>query len=99
METMSANYEDRDTLFNFVVKEGNGVKGLIDSGISCVPQPFVQPLSERIATPNGQTCEAVQPIDISQLDGPCHTEVAKQIVEAAETLGFFQVSNGRHTSF
>ncbi|KAL0691243.1 hypothetical protein Bca4012_090922 [Brassica carinata] len=93
METMSANYEDRDTLFNFVVKEGNGVKGLIDSGISCVPQPFVQPLSERIATPNGQTCEAVQPIDISQLDGPCHTEVAKQIVEAAETLGFFQVVN------
>ncbi|KAG5416152.1 hypothetical protein IGI04_003719 [Brassica rapa subsp. trilocularis] len=88
---MAANYEDRDTLFNFVVKEGNAVKGLIDSGMSCVPQPFVQPLSERIATPNGQTCEAVQPIDLSQIEGPCHTEVAKQIVEAAETLGFFQL--------
>ncbi|CAN6991733.1 unnamed protein product [Brassica rapa subsp. trilocularis] len=93
IETMAANYEDRDTLFNFVVKEGNAVKGLIDSGMSCVPQPFVQPLSERIATPNGQTCEAVQPIDLSQIEGPCHTEVAKQIVEAAETLGFFQVVN------
>ncbi|CDY57296.1 BnaC03g73310D [Brassica napus] len=90
---MAVNYEDQTILFDFVVKQGNGVKGLIDSGMSCVPQPFVQPPSERIATLNGQTCEAAQPIDLSQLDGPHHKEVAKQIVEAAETLGFFQVVN------
>ena len=91
---MAVNYEDQATLFNFVVKQGNGVKGLIDSGMSCVPQPFVQPLSERIATPHARTCEAAQPIDLSQLDGPRHKEVSKQITEAAATLGFFQVSNG-----
>ncbi|CAN6887233.1 unnamed protein product [Brassica oleracea] len=90
---MAVNYEDQATLFNFVVKQGNGVKGLIDSGMSRVPQPFVQPLSERIATPHARTCEAAQPIDLSQLDGPRHKEVAKQITEAAETLGFFQVVN------
>uniref|UniRef100_A0A1J3EST4 Feruloyl CoA ortho-hydroxylase 2 n=3 Tax=Noccaea caerulescens TaxID=107243 RepID=A0A1J3EST4_NOCCA len=90
---MAVNFKDKTTLFNFVVKQGNGVKGLIDSGMSCVPQPFVQPLSERIATPNALTREASQPIDLSQLDGPNHKEVAKQIVEAAETLGFFQVVN------
>ncbi|KAF8109444.1 hypothetical protein N665_0095s0017 [Sinapis alba] len=70
---MSINYEDQTTLFNFVVKQGNGVKGLIDSGMSYVPQPF--------------------PINLSQLDGPRHKEVAKQITETAETLGFFQVVN------
>lgn len=94
---MAVNFEDKTTLFNFVVKQGNGVKGLIDSGMSCVPQPFVQPLSERIATPNALTREASQPIDLSQLDGPNHKQVAKQIVEAAETLGFFQVINGSDT--
>lgn len=97
METMAVNYEDQTILFNFVVKQGNGVKGLIDSGMSCVPQPFVQPPSERIATLNAHTYEAAQPIDLSQLDGPHHKEVAKQIVVAAETLGFFQVSNGIQT--
>ncbi|KAL0855176.1 hypothetical protein Bca101_060328 [Brassica carinata] len=90
---MAFNYEDQTILFNFVVKQGNGVKGLIDSGMSCVPQPFVQPPAERIATLNAHTSEAAQPIDLSQLDGPRHKEVAKQIVEAAETLGFFQVVN------
>ncbi|CAE5967047.1 unnamed protein product [Arabidopsis arenosa] len=90
---MAINFEDQTTLFNFVVKEGNGVKGMIDSGLSSVPQPFVQPLSERIPTQKALTCEATQPIDLSKLDGPQHKEVAKQIVEAAETLGFFQVVN------
>lgn len=89
---MAINFEDQTTLFNFVVREGNGVKGMIDSGLATVPQPFVQPLSERIATQNTFTCEATQPIDLSNLDGPRHKEVAKQIVEAAETLGFFQVN-------
>ncbi|XP_019092335.1 PREDICTED: feruloyl CoA ortho-hydroxylase 2-like [Camelina sativa] len=87
------NFEDQTTLFNFVVKQGNGVKGMIDSGLSSVPQPFVQPQAERIPTQNALTCEASQPIDLSHLDGPHHKEVAKQIVEAAETLGFFQVVN------
>ncbi|KAL0855174.1 hypothetical protein Bca101_060326 [Brassica carinata] len=90
---MAFNYEDQTILFNFVVKQGNGVKGLIDSGMSCVTQPFVQPPAERIATLNAHTSEATQPIDLSQLDGPRHKEVATQIVEAAETLGFFQVVN------
>ncbi|KAG2315612.1 hypothetical protein Bca52824_018734 [Brassica carinata] len=90
---MAFNYEDQTILFNFVVKQGDGVKGLIDSGMSCVTQPFVQPPAERIATLNAHTSEAAQPIDLSQLDGPRHKEVATQIVEAAETLGFFQVVN------
>jgi len=96
---MGINFEDQTTLFNFVVREGNGVKGMIASGLSSVPRPFVQPLSERIPTQKALTCEATQPIDLSNLDGPQHKEVAKQIVEAAETLGFFQVINSRHIVF
>ncbi|XP_010534761.1 PREDICTED: feruloyl CoA ortho-hydroxylase 1 [Tarenaya hassleriana] len=90
---MAMNLEDRNSLFNFVVEEGYGVKGLMDSGLSTVPQPYVQPPHERIPIKNAHICEAARPIDLSLLDGPDHDRVAHQIARAAETLGFFQVVN------
>ncbi|CAN8259561.1 unnamed protein product [Cochlearia groenlandica] len=86
---MSLNFDDQATLFNFVVKQGNGVKGLVDSGLSCVPLPFVQPLCERIATPNAPTCEAnykYQPIDLSLLDGPHHNNVALDFLKSTKKM-------------
>lgn len=91
---MAPNLEDRNSVFEFVVRQGNGVKGLVDSGLSTVPEAYVQPPEERIDKENAIKYD-LPPIDLSKLDGrgPDHDEVANQIVRAVETLGFFQVVN------
>ncbi|KAE8703372.1 putative molybdopterin cofactor sulfurase [Hibiscus syriacus] len=85
-------FDNETSLFNFVVRDGNGVKGIVDSGISKVPQAYIQPSTEQIDKNNAPKCD-IPPIDLSRLDGPDHDEVVNQIVRAAETLGFFQVIN------
>ncbi|KAK8507466.1 hypothetical protein V6N13_141488 [Hibiscus sabdariffa] len=89
---MAPNLDDAKSVFEFVVKEGNGIKGLVDSGLSKVPAVYVQPPNERIDKENAIKLE-LPPIDLSKLDGPGHDAVAEQIVRAAETVGFFQVVN------
>ncbi|KAL4563076.1 hypothetical protein LXL04_027107 [Taraxacum kok-saghyz] len=91
---MALSFTDDDSLFKFVVTDGNGVKGLVDSGIMEVPGRYIQPPHERIPkqqlpveSPENMT------IDLSELDGPNHDQVVKAIAHAAETLGFFQVVN------
>ncbi|XP_050233393.1 scopoletin 8-hydroxylase-like [Mercurialis annua] len=81
-----------NSLFNFVVRDGNGVKGIVDSGISEVPQQYIQPPQERIDKLIS-TLDHSPPIDLSKLDGPDHDQVAEELARAAETLGFFQVVN------
>ncbi|XP_050221263.1 scopoletin 8-hydroxylase-like [Mercurialis annua] len=80
------------SLFDFVVRDGNGVKGMVDSGLSKVPRQYVQPQRERIDKQNA-TLNNNPPIDLSKLDGPDHELVVNEIARAAETLGFFQVVN------
>ncbi|KAF5740788.1 oxidoreductase family protein [Tripterygium wilfordii] len=81
------------SLFNFVVQDGNGVKGMVDIlGISEVPEQYIQPPYERIDKENAHS-HGLPPIDLSKLDGPDHDQVVNQIAAAAETLGFFQVVN------
>ncbi|XP_022718084.1 feruloyl CoA ortho-hydroxylase 1-like [Durio zibethinus] len=89
---MAPSFEDGNSLFNFVVRDGNGVKGMVDLGLSKVPQAYMQPPKERIVKEDSRK-HGQPPIDLSKLDGPDHDEVAKEIVRAAETLGFFQVVN------
>ncbi|KAK5844214.1 hypothetical protein PVK06_000350 [Gossypium arboreum] len=89
---MAPSFDNESSLFNFVVRDGNGVKGIVDSGISKVPQAYIQPTAEQIDKKNASNCE-IPPIDLSKLNGPDHDEVVNQIVRAAETLGFFQVVN------
>ncbi|WCJ37031.1 2-oxoglutarate (2OG) and Fe(II)-dependent oxygenase superfamily protein [Euphorbia peplus] len=86
------SFSDSDTLFNFVVRDGNGVKGMVDSGVSSVPTRYVQPREERIDK-NFAFVNTNPPIDLAKLGGPEHEMVAEQIAVAAETLGFFQVVN------
>ncbi|KAF9605261.1 hypothetical protein IFM89_015877 [Coptis chinensis] len=81
-------------LFDFVVKKGNGVKGMIDSGLSEVPDRFIQPEHERINKKNMDSHVVSLPlIDLSELDGAKHDQVVETLVKSAETLGFFQVVN------
>ncbi|XP_022717457.1 feruloyl CoA ortho-hydroxylase 1-like [Durio zibethinus] len=89
---MAPSFDNGSSLFNFVVRDGNGVKGIVDAGISKVPQAYIQPLAEQIGKKNASKHE-LPPIDLSRLYGPDHDEVVKEIVRAAETLGFFQVVN------
>ncbi|XP_015571194.1 scopoletin 8-hydroxylase-like [Ricinus communis] len=87
------SFSDADgSLFNFVVRDGNGVKGIVDSGLSKVPKQYVQPQQERIDKLSA-TLNDNPPIDLAKLDGPDHDQVVEEIARAAETLGFFQVVN------
>ncbi|ONI11977.1 hypothetical protein PRUPE_4G138300 [Prunus persica] len=90
---MAPSFEDGNSLFNFVVRDGNGVKGMVDLGLSKVPEQYIQPPHERIVKLNAISADELSPIDLSKLDGPDHDQVADAIVNAAEVLGFFQVVN------
>ncbi|KAK9275304.1 hypothetical protein L1049_022566 [Liquidambar formosana] len=91
---MAQSFHNGNVLFHFVVRDGNGVKGLVDSGISEVPERYVQPPHERIDHKlNSCSNLPLLPIDLSKLDGANRDRVAEQIAAAAETVGFFQVVN------
>ncbi|XP_061350576.1 scopoletin 8-hydroxylase [Gastrolobium bilobum] len=89
---MAPSFNPSNSLYDFVVKDGNGVKGLVDSGLSEVPERYIQPPHERINKRDSRPHD-VPPIDLSKLNGPEHDMVVDEIVRAAETLGFFQVIN------
>jgi len=81
-----------ESLYNFVVRDGNGIKGLVDSGLLEVPKLYIQPINERINKLDTKPCD-MPPIDLSKLNGIEHDKVVDEIVRAAETFGFFQVLN------
>ncbi|KAK7324345.1 hypothetical protein VNO77_27878 [Canavalia gladiata] len=89
---MSLSLNSSNSLYEFVVKDGNGVKGLADLGLLEVPERYIQPSYERINKQDSRECD-MGPIDLSKLNGPEHKKVVDEIVKAAETLGFFQVVN------
>ncbi|KAK7271307.1 hypothetical protein RJT34_27089 [Clitoria ternatea] len=90
---MAPSFDSSNSLYDFVVRDGNGVKGLVDSGISEVPERYIQPLQERMMNKHDSRLCDVPPIDLSKLNGPEHEKVVDEIVRASETLGFFQVVN------
>ncbi|XP_019424960.1 PREDICTED: feruloyl CoA ortho-hydroxylase 1 [Lupinus angustifolius] len=89
---MSTIFNSSNSLYDFVVRDGNGVKGIVDSGLLEVPQRYIQPLHEQINKLDSRT-HNLPAIDLSKLNGPEHDQVVDQIVSASETLGFFQVLN------
>nr|XP_043622447.1 scopoletin 8-hydroxylase isoform X2 [Erigeron canadensis] len=90
---MAPSFNNESSLFNFVVKDGNGVKGLVDAGLTEVPGRYIQPPNDRIINQNAAASLGSMAIDLSELDGANHDQVVKAIAHAAETLGFFQVVN------
>lgn len=77
-------------LTNFVVTEGNGVKGLSEMGLKTLPNQYIQPPEERIDMSNIMLEESIPIINLSNLDDP---NVANSICDAAEKWGFFQIVN------
>jgi hypothetical protein len=91
---MAPSFNNGNSLFDFVVRDGNGVKGLADLGLSAVPDRYIQPAEERIEKQKAISGHMLAaPIDLSKLDGPSHEQVVAEIAGAAEALGFFQVVN------
>ncbi|BBN67582.1 2-oxoglutarate and Fe(II)-dependent oxygenase superfamily protein [Prunus dulcis] len=98
--TKNTNYDRQSELKAFDdTKEG--VKGLVDAGITEVPRIFHQPPDQYIINSNFDS-EATQfsipLIDLEGLefDSPTPTkrnEIVAKVAEASETWGFFQISN------
>ncbi|GMI97378.1 hypothetical protein like AT3G13610 [Hibiscus trionum] len=78
--------------FDFVVNKGNGVKGLVDTGIETVPELYIVPVEERFEpneiSTHGQG--SIPVIDVSDWDDP---KVTESICEAAGKWGCFQIIN------
>ncbi|CAO2832275.1 unnamed protein product [Amaranthus hypochondriacus] len=72
-----------------------GVKGLVDSGVKTIPSIFIRPsdeLLEDLKIPNVQ--RKVPIIDFKGIDRKDrYDEIVKQVLEASQNWGFFQVVN------
>ncbi|XP_017625683.1 feruloyl CoA ortho-hydroxylase F6H1-3-like [Gossypium arboreum] len=88
--SLSEPFSDSSVLIDFVINQGNGVKGLSEMGLKALPKQYIQPLEERMCMTNVQAQESIPIIDMSNPDDP---EVKKSICEAASKWGFFQIVN------
>ncbi|KAJ4830622.1 hypothetical protein Tsubulata_039363 [Turnera subulata] len=90
--TLAVPFNASSGISDFVLNQGNGVKGLSEMGLKCLPDSYIQPLEERMC--NSTTTllpqESIPVIDMSKWDD---LEVAGSICDAAERWGFFQVIN------
>ncbi|KAK9220709.1 hypothetical protein WN944_009132 [Citrus x changshan-huyou] len=92
MAPTTVSLSDFSDVTDFVVNQGNGVKGLSEMGLKALPKQYIQPLEERFSEKKIVPHESIPIIDMSKWDDP---EVAKSICDAAEMWGFFQVVNHR----
>ncbi|KAJ7551373.1 hypothetical protein O6H91_06G012400 [Diphasiastrum complanatum] len=85
---------------NVFKQNSKGVKALMESGITRIPNAYVKPLDERptkLAAAeadylSGNEIE-IPVINFAGFDGEGHAQVVKSIGEACEKWGFFQVIN------
>ena len=73
-----------------VLNKGFGVKGLSESGITCLPKQYIQPLEERITVSEAMPGGSIPIIDMSNWDD---LKMEELICDAAEKWGFFQIVN------
>ncbi|KAK8520043.1 hypothetical protein V6N12_004007 [Hibiscus sabdariffa] len=88
--TLAHPFLDSSALREFVINQGNGVKGLSELGLTALPKQYIQPLEERTCMSNIVPQESIPIIDMSNWEDP---QVAKSICDAASKWGFFQIVN------
>ncbi|KAJ3688850.1 hypothetical protein LUZ61_018014 [Rhynchospora tenuis] len=88
---MAASY-DRASEIKAFDETKLGVKGLVDAGITKIPQFFIQPPEQ--SSLKSLPVE-IPVIDLTGVDSDValRSEVVKQVKNASETFGFFQVVN------
>ncbi|CAI9106052.1 OLC1v1005109C1 [Oldenlandia corymbosa var. corymbosa] len=87
---MSAAAIEPIDLIDYVVNQGNGVKGLSKLGLKSIPKQYIQPPEERLDKNQVIHEESIPIIDVSNWDDP---RVVESISEAAGKWGFFQIIN------
>ncbi|GAU25266.1 hypothetical protein TSUD_17790 [Trifolium subterraneum] len=72
-----------------------GVKGLVDAGITKIPQIFYHPPDNIKKSRDTTTDYAIPVIDLAKIhEDPCtHKRVVESVRDASETFGFFQIIN------
>ncbi|KAK8478401.1 hypothetical protein V6N13_136609 [Hibiscus sabdariffa] len=88
--TLAEPFQDSSALREFVINQGNGVKGLSELGLTALPKQYIQPLEERTCMTNIVLQESIPIIDMSNWEDP---QVTKSICDAASKWGFFQIVN------
>ncbi|XP_075635953.1 feruloyl CoA ortho-hydroxylase F6H1-3-like [Castanea sativa] len=88
--TVATPISESSNITDFVVTNGNGVKGLSEMGLKTLPKQYIQPVEERITVSNILPQESIPIIDMSNWDEP---KVSESICDAAEKWGFFQIIN------
>nr|XP_043613663.1 feruloyl CoA ortho-hydroxylase F6H1-3-like [Erigeron canadensis] len=82
-------------IFDFVVNQGHGVKGLAELGLKTLPQQYIQSTQERFDfmsnnVEDNSNKSSIPVIDMSHWDDP---NVAQAVCDAAQKWGFFQIVN------
>ncbi|XP_038719130.1 1-aminocyclopropane-1-carboxylate oxidase homolog 4-like [Tripterygium wilfordii] len=93
--TVTADQEPHDRLKALKAFDElkTGVKGLVDSGITSIPQIFIHP-SDTLSTSSFQYDPDIIPtIDLSAVDGDRRPAIVDQIARASRKRGFFHVLN------
>ncbi|GER54723.1 2-oxoglutarate (2OG) and Fe(II)-dependent oxygenase superfamily protein [Striga asiatica] len=83
-------HSEPEDLIDFLVHNGNGVKGLSQLNLKQIPSQFIQPPDQRLSHIQVSTQKSIPTIDVSQW---ADTKTAQSICEAAKTWGFFQIVN------
>ncbi|KAK9132285.1 hypothetical protein Scep_011813 [Stephania cephalantha] len=95
-ETTTMKYDDRRAELQAFDDTKTGVKGLIDAGITKVPQMFIRPLEQRIdnSDTNDDKRLDIPVIDLADvIDDVKRKVIIDRVRQASETIGFFQVVN------
>ncbi|XP_057782165.1 bi-functional coumaroyl CoA and feruloyl CoA ortho-hydroxylase F6H2-2-1-like [Salvia miltiorrhiza] len=80
----------REDLIDFLIKKGNGIKGLSELKLAKIPDDFIQPPHQRLSHTKVATQHSIPIIDVSNWDDP---RVSQSICAAAADWGFFQIIN------
>ncbi|KAK9157559.1 hypothetical protein Scep_004133 [Stephania cephalantha] len=90
---MAPIVSELSNLTDFVVKKGNGVKGLAEIGIERVPDQYIQPIKERIDMHQALQLPSDLSIPVIDMSKWGDRKVMDSICDAAEKWGFFQIIN------
>ncbi|XVE81126.1 hypothetical protein DITRI_Ditri15bG0037700 [Diplodiscus trichospermus] len=88
--TLAEPFSNSSFLIDFVIKQGNRVRGLSEMGLKSLPKQHIQPLDQRMCMTNILAQESIPIINMSNWEDP---QVAKSICDAASKWGFFQIIN------